>query len=173
MQIEITSEYLASQGLSPTFADRFWAKVFIMPYDRGCWLWTASCGDKGYGQMGRWKLNDRPIGAHVASWILHFGPIPRGMCICHKCDNPPCVNPNHLFLGTRLDNTADMMKKGRHVIGKRYKGESHSNHIVTQVQVGYIRRLYESGARSQQSLADELGIAQTTVSAIIRRQTWA
>lgn len=79
-----------------------------------CWKWTAAkVGGKmsmGHGVM---RLQDRNVLVHRVSWELHFGPIPDGLCVLHRCDNPPCVRPDHLFLGTKADNTADMMRKGR------------------------------------------------------------
>lgn len=167
MQIEITSEYLASQGLSPTFAERFWAKVFIVPYDRGCWLWTASCHDFGYGQIGRNGKHSPPIRAHVASWLLHFGPVPAGMYVCHRCDNPPCCNPNHLFLGTHKQNLQDMRLKGRGA-----KCESHGRRKLTQSQVDQMRAAYVPGETTYESLAKIFGIGGEQVSKIIRNKNW-
>jgi hypothetical protein len=87
--------------------ERFWSKV-----DRSgtCWLWTASLTKGGYGQF--WFPPKR-VDAHRASWMIANGPIPAGMCVCHDCDNPRCVRPDHLFLGTKLENTHDIIRKGR------------------------------------------------------------
>lgn len=90
-----------------TIEDRFWAKV-----DRGdgCWRWTAGCDSSGYGSL---KTGQTKVSAHRLSWQLHHGPVPPGQNVLHRCDNPRCVRPSHLFLGTQADNIADMLAKGR------------------------------------------------------------
>ena len=95
---------------------RFWEKVDkngpIHPtLTTPCWIWTAFCNADGYGVFGTGAKT--LISPHRFSWELHFGPIPDGLWVLHKCDNPPCVNPSHLFLGTQLDNIQDMLSKGR------------------------------------------------------------
>src|SRR5687767_4720826 len=92
---------------SRPLSERFWEKVRKTD---GCWLWTASRNAKGYGQI---MYQRRPIHAHRVSWQLANGPIPDGLCVLHRCDNPQCVNPGHLFLGTIVDNNRDMFAKGR------------------------------------------------------------
>jgi hypothetical protein len=94
-----------------TLKDRFEDKVSIEP-NSGCWLWTGSLNDTGYGQL--W-VGSKSTRAHRLSYELHVGPIPEGMHVCHHCDNPPCCNPNHLFVGSHTDNMADKIKKGRGV----------------------------------------------------------
>lgn len=94
-------------------ATRFWKHVDTTG---ACWVWTAAKvgGDMSMGH-GVMRLQDpvRNALVHRVSWELHYGPIPDGFCVLHRCDNPPCVRPDHLFLGTKADNTADMMRKGR------------------------------------------------------------
>lgn len=93
-----------------SIADRFWLKV---KRTRGCWIWTGSVNAKGYGQMSQGRRGLRPLQTHRVSWQLHYGQIPDGLLVLHSCDNPRCVRPDHLFLGTAADNTADMVAKER------------------------------------------------------------
>lgn len=106
-------------GASPVrskLSDRFWAKVDRNP--DGCWLWTGSKSSHGYGQLFSMVGGHRAVlHTHRISWELHNGPIPDGLWVLHRCDVRPCVRPDHLFLGTRQDNTDDMMAKGRHRYG--------------------------------------------------------
>lgn len=83
---------------------------YEMITESGCWIWMGACNQRGYGQIRR---KGRSVGAHRLSWELHNGPIPEGLQVLHKCDVPPCVNPEHLFLGTQKDNIHDAIKKGR------------------------------------------------------------
>ena len=96
--------------------ERFMKKWTLEP-DSGCWLWTGSRRRHGYGRM--YSLDRKGLSAHRVSWELFRGPIPDGLDVLHKCDNPPCVNPDHLFVGTMQDNMDDMVRKGRQARGSR------------------------------------------------------
>ncbi len=144
-----------------TTAERFWAKV--NKTDR-CWLWTAATlTDGGYGTMtvrrGGRTVSKR---AHRLSWELHFGEIPPGMEVCHRCDNPLCIRPDHLFLGTHTDNMRDMARKGR-----GNQGERHSAAKLSDAQVADIRRRRANGER-QCDLAKEYRVADSHISHIIK-----
>lgn len=103
----------------PTFEEtvvRFWSKVHKTSSPHGCWEWTASCFEKrgGYGQFSTVSFSGRKrYSAHRFSWLIEHGSIPKGLCVLHRCDNPKCVNPMHLFLGTDMDNVRDMRAKRR------------------------------------------------------------
>lgn len=108
-----------------TLEDRFWAKV--AKSKRGCWEWTGSLSAAGYGQLfsGR-GMN--PHRAHRLSWTLHFGPIPNGLFVCHACDNPKCVRPGHLFLGTHVANMRDCANKKRAGTGRTIRENREKSH---------------------------------------------
>lgn len=107
---------LSVASLKKSLDERFWEKV--VKTEGGCWNWTASTRHKGYGAFVYEKNGVVVQGrAHRYSWELHCGDIPDGMFVLHRCDNPACVNPEHLFLGTNQDNVNDMMRKGRHGAG--------------------------------------------------------
>lgn len=108
--------------------------------------------------------------AHRLAWTLLFGPIPEGLSVCHRCDNPPCVNPSHLWLGTALDNARDKVQKGRMRRGDS-RGERNGHAKLTEDQVRVIRQRVKAG-ETQTALAAEYGVHLITVSQLVRRLTW-
>lgn len=168
---------------------RFWSKV---EKGDGCWEWKTGRDRDGYGVFF-WKVQG--IGAHRASWMFTNGDIPPGLHVLHKCDNPPCVRPDHLFLGTNLDNQRDCMSKGRTARGdkngarkyperlfrgpmpprdpaKIMRGEGHPNSKLNDDKVRLIRRLLAEG-RSNKEVARLLSVCDATISYIKRGKLWA
>lgn len=159
------SKLCRSAGDSKFNPARFWKRV---DKSGDCWLWTGDHSRYGYGLYR--NAAGQKTGAHRVSWELHNGTIPDGLFVCHNCpggDNPLCVNPAHLFLGTNADNMADCVQKGRTRIGER-----HWNSRFTEEQVTAIRQRYAAGGISVRKLAEELGEPYGTISAIIYRVSW-
>lgn len=152
-------------GRGGTLEERFWAKVDKehgrkMPHmDTPCWEWTGSSHCKGYGQFRNGKM----VKAHVFSYELHHGPIPlnsnkRGLYVLHHCDNPRCVRPDHLFLGTAYDNLLDAAQKGRR--------------CLTPDNVREIRELWDSGEWTSVELGTTFGVSDVTIRKVVRREVW-
>ena len=150
---------------------RFWARVTIPDNPELCWEWVGGKTGSGYGAM---MINYEFISVHRYSYELHFGGIPEGRFVCHTCDNPSCVNPKHLFLGTPKDNMEDMTNKGRQVTGRwnSYSGEDHPMSKLTWDEVDEMRELYSSGSYTQVALADKFGVTHTSVCDIVHWQIW-
>lgn len=139
--------------------ERFWSKV---RKGRWCWTWTAAFG-QGQSGYGCFRQNSprRTSPAHRVSWTLACGPIPEGKWVLHRCDNPACVRPDHLFLGDHDDNMADMAKKGR-------AGRSK----LTPRQVRMIRSRYAHGGVTNTQLAVTFDLCQAAISNIINRKSY-
>lgn len=145
----------------PTLSERFWQKV-VRGKDDECWPWTGT----SYGGYGKLTSEQRVQWAHRVSWELANGPVPPGLFVCHRCDNPPCVNPGHLFLGTNQDNMDDMQSKGREARGERMGSAKLTDSDVIDIRT--LRGLVKSNAE----LASWYGIKTKTVGQILRRETW-
>lgn len=154
-------------------AERFWSKVTKGPEDE-CWVWGGAKYTQGYGKLyaGRNENGSSVFfRAHRVSWELENGrPVPEGLFVLHFCDNPPCVNPRHLRIGTTEENIADRTDRER-LPGRR--GEANDNAKLTEAQVRQIIvELQRLPRRSQTSIAAQFGIKQAQVSRIMRRQSW-
>lgn len=158
------------QNWVPSLSDtkRFWR--FVKKTD-GCWLWTASKNWDGYGSFSFQiqRGEKRTITAHRVSWVIHGNKLVNGFEICHRCDVPNCVNPDHLFLGTHTDNVRDCLYKGRFPC--RY-GDYSGKRKTNADDVRRMREEYSTGGVRQVDLAVKYGLDQTTVSNILIRKTW-
>lgn len=157
-------------GKRGSLEERFWPKVDKCGPDE-CWPWLATCSGKGYGWIGGGLERDHHgLYAHRVAWELAYGPIPDGFFVCHHCDNPPCVNPAHLFLGTHKSNAADMLAKDR---GPKpdWKGETAHNVKLTKAQVREIRSLRPT--HTYVELGQRFGVHYSTIWDIVNRRSWA
>lgn len=153
-----------SKRVSGSLKESFMAK-FEIDFWTGCWMWTAATCDKGYGHL---RKGGKDYRAHVLSYEFFKGPIPEGndyhgTCVLHQCDRPGCVNPDHLFLGTNLENILDMRAKDRDC-----KGEDRPNSKLTEENVADIKK----DTRYQYLIAADYGINQSQVSRIKNSQRW-
>ena len=155
------------QGLfKGTIEDRFLSKV---KKTSTCWIWTGFI-KKGKMPYGRFSLEHRkPVIAHRYSYEIYNGDIPKGMCVCHSCDNPSCVNPKHLWLGTTKQNIQDCLKKGR---GNRAKGEKNGTSKLNKKQVDKIRKMFSSGKYMQKELGVKFSVSKGLISQIVLNKIW-
>lgn len=153
-------------GPKPTpIEHRFWPKVIVM--QEGCWGWDASKHKHGYGKIGVGGHGMGWVCAHVVSWLIHFGPIPDGLWVLHKCDNPECCRPDHLFLGTPQDNSRDSVRKGRWVNSPEGVGvRKFSKQEILKI------RLRIKGGESYTSIAKSIGVSEPTIRNIGKRVTY-
>lgn len=151
--------------------------------ETGCWEWKGTKYHDGYGMVsirnGRKATTAR---AHRLSYECFVGPIPEGMCVCHTCDVPSCLNPVHLFLGTHQENMDDKVSKGRQAIGDRHgsrtrpqavsHGESHWKSKLTAEKVKDIRARYAAGGITLHELGNEFGVVKQNINKIVQRKIW-
>ena len=175
---------------------RFWSKVDVHgpvhpTLGTPCWVWRCGRVTTGYGLF---KVGGHPgttYLAHRFAWENVCGQIPNGLFVLHACDNPSCVRPDHLFLGTHADNSADMVRKGRQAkisrpapwaAGRNHWSSRQPNSVLrgsvnpasklTEQDVMTIRSIYTAGDTSQQMLADRYGVSQVAISLVVRREKW-
>jgi hypothetical protein len=131
-----------------------------------CIEWSGRRQSAGYGLQ---SIKGKNHYVHRLEWARHNGPIPDGMVVCHTCDNPPCYNIEHLFLGTQKDNVRDMYAKGR---TWQPKGEDRKNSKLIWDAVNEIRELHATGQYSQRALAKKFGVAKRTIATVVHNITW-
>jgi hypothetical protein len=147
--------------------DRFFSRVG-RKLASGCILWAGPTEEDGYGRLyGGDEFGGRTVGAHRVSYFLCVSVVPKGVGVLHTCDNPTCVNPTHLFLGTNTDNVADKTAKGRQA-----RGERHGNAKLTADKVRSIRREYASGISTLDELARKYGVSRSHVQNVIKLRCW-
>lgn len=152
---------------------RFWRHVDVTD---SCWVWAGSTNEKGYGTF-KYSSARPPVRAHRYSWELHNDErLPSGVLVCHTCDTPPCVRPDHLFLGTQLNNICDMLDKQRSPWRDRESDEVRALvelvRRLTDDQIAEARCRVASG-ETQRSVARDLGVDPSTISRLINRRHWA
>lgn len=143
---------------SGSLRDRFFSR--FVKLENGCWQWRSHTDKDGYGILPGDRQNIR---AHRFSYEIHTGSIPEGMLVCHHCDNPGCVNPDHLFVGTQKDNAQDAIAKNRH-----YVGEKNGRSKLTKENV---KEILDSSMNGQQ-LANKFGVTRSTINNVRKNKTW-
>lgn len=161
--------YTHNGKYSQSNIDRFISHIDTTPGlgpNGDCWEWTGWLSKRGYG---RFKLIRYYMAHRVAYELFYNKLIPEGMCVCHHCDNPKCVRVDHLFLGTYQDNMDDMVNKGR---SNNISGEEHYAAKLTLVQVGEIRRLYNTENYTMRQLADKFNVSAVNIDRILQNKIW-
>lgn len=152
--------------------ERLWPKLATETHERRpgigpCRIWTGHRGSNGYGRIGGREFSGGYVYTHRVAYELTYGPIPPGRHILHRCDNPPCCEPTHLFLGDQSSNNEDRDTKGR----VRH-GEGHTSARLTYEKVNRARTLHATGAISGRALAKMFGVSAATMSAALRGDSW-
>ena len=148
--------------------DRLWKRT---ARDGDCWVWQGCKDGGGYGTI---SVGGRPLKTHRLAWQLTYGAIPAGMLVCHHCDRPSCINPQHPFLGTNADNMQDKVRKGRRNGGggwHKIRGGNNGSAKLTEKQVAAMRALHCQGV-SERRVASSFGISKSQVHRIVCHQNW-
>jgi|SRR5882672_9518475 len=146
--------------------ERFWLRVDKSGGPDACWPWVKSRNEHGYGYT---NWGSHATRAHRLAYTLTYGPVPKGLHVLHRCDNPPCVNPSHLFLGTHQDNMTDMKNKRRY---HAMYGEQCPSHKLTEHEARLILELASQHKKTRRELAEMFNVSKSTVASLLRRETW-
>lgn len=160
--------FINGHYMRPTATERFWSHVTVQD---GCWGWTGLVDNCGYGTMSIYKKGWK---AHRYSWTIHNGEIPEDGHVLHKCDNPPCCNPEHLFLGNPKINAMDRAAKGRGNNGHlKTRGSHHWNAKLNETDVLAIRSKYDPKENGPTMLAKEYNVSRPLIYLIVQRRVWS
>lgn len=157
------AQYVRGHNPGRSIAERLWSRV---DKKGECWVWLGHRGRAGYGYIGRGRKSEGIALVHRVAYELEVGPIPDGLFVCHRCDNPPCVRPDHLFVGTQQDNMRDALLKGR---TRGASGLRNWNARLTSEEVARVRQLDAAGMERKKT-ARLFGITPQHVGAIARNQ---
>jgi len=146
-----------------------WLRANVGHTGQECLMWPFARSGAGYGGLAIGGY-EAPASRHMA--ILLFGPLDRKTQVCHRCDNPGCINPNHLFLGTAMDNHKDCVSKGRHVNPPRMSGEQNAEAKITADQVRWAKGVLRAGQMTGKAVAQQLGISQSQASRLKHDLSW-
>lgn len=147
---------------------KFWDMIDVSEDKNTCWEWKSK---KGTFLRAYTRYKGKSWNASRLAWFLINGEIPDGLIICHKCDNPPCCNPNHLFLGTFQDNVDDRERKGRNKT-PHCLGEDHGGHKLTESDVREIRKLYQTTSHNYYTLSEIYGVCFSAIRNVIKGRSW-
>ena len=162
----------------PVNERRFWSKVDSSHGSDSCWNWLGCRSQDGYGSF---QIDGLAKRAHRMAFVYRYGPITDGLCVCHRCDNPVCCNPLHLWAGTTAQNMADKRSKGRQAMGETHgtkthpesikRGAAHGRSKLTTEKVISIRQSAAAGA-TYKEIGSQWGVDSTAVGLIVRRKNW-
>lgn len=152
---------------------KFWNKIKFAEPDQ-CWEWQGALNEDGYGRFWTWvsvKKSSSVEASHRKLYLLLFGELQKDICVLHKCDNPKCCNPNHLWPGTRADNNRDMISKGRARHDANPRGSEHKNSKLTEAQVIELRRRINNGEK-QKVVAKDFNMSRAQTCVIANGKRW-
>ena len=145
------------------------ARKYIPEPNSGCWLWTDALDRDGYGRL---QIDGKAVKAHRLAYELHCGPVPSGKMVCHKCDTPCCVNPDHLYAGDNQANMDDMVRRGRSVVMiNPNPGSQNGRAVLNEAQIHQVFHL--SRKMSIRAVARHFGVTPTTIKRILTKERWA